>query len=52
MPYKFKAVSANKILNDYSNKVIQKCRAIVAMGAGNQRDDVGGHREELTPYLE
>jgi hypothetical protein len=41
MPYKFKAVSAQtKLLIDYSNKVIQKCRAIVAMGAGNQRDDV------------
>ena len=41
MPFKFKAVSAEtKSLIDLGNQVIRDCRAIVAMGAGNQVQNV------------
>jgi hypothetical protein len=41
MPFKFKAVSAEtKRLIDLGNEVIQDCRALVAMGAGNQKQNV------------
>ena len=41
MPFKFKAISAEtKRLIDIGNQVIRDCRAIVAMGAGNQVQNV------------
>jgi hypothetical protein len=41
MPFKFKAVTAKtKRLIDLGNQVIRDCRALIAMGAGNQVQDV------------
>jgi hypothetical protein len=41
MPIQFKAVSAEtKRLIDIGNRVIRECRALVAMGASNQLQDV------------
>jgi hypothetical protein len=41
MPIKFKAVGAEtKRLIDLGNQVIRDCRALVATGAGNQKQNV------------